>query len=262
MRLKQYETICFLKKLTEIAEDKTSFRNGGGGELLILEYKIAQLFSDIEKLANSLYSTIKIKEFDFDEAQLRITIIDSKFAKLERLLPSLNTDRVAAFKRHMGFVKGYLYKNLAPNNLKEVIEIDIPGIKQAYYEKLQEFSYLDPDLRTACENLLVACEFDSAIRKAFLVLKKRAMQKFGVPAELDGEALVNYLFSLDRGKIRVASDNAKQLAFRNYCSGLFGFFRNIFAHNLVDNPEYVTETILSTINMLLKLMDRFSVKVQ
>ncbi len=213
--------------------------------MLILEYKIAQLFSDLERLAMSLYRTIEVKDFDSDEAQFKISMIDSKFTELKKLLPTLRTDRVDAFKRHMGFVKGYLYKSLAPNNLQEVIEIDIPGIKQSYYEKLQEFPHLDPELRSECENLLVACEFDSAIRKAFLVLKKRAVEKFEAPVELDGEALINYLFSVEKGKLRIASDNAKQQAFRNYCSGLFGYFRNSYAHNLVENPEYVTEAILA-----------------
>ena len=77
--------------------------------MLILEYKIAQLFSEIEKLATSLLRIIKVKDFDFDEAMLKIYLVNNKFADLENLLPTLNTDRVTAFKRHMRFVRGHLY---------------------------------------------------------------------------------------------------------------------------------------------------------
>ena len=37
----------------------------------------------------------------------------------------------------------------------------------------------------------------------------------------------------------------------NYCTGLFGYFKFV-AHNLVDDPEFVVETVISSINMLLK----------
>lgn len=225
--------------------------------MLILEYKIAELFIELEKLAQSLKKTLESDKIDYDEAILKLDLLNNKFSELERLLPKLNTDRIDAFHRHISFIRRYiLNQNLSQGNLEDIIQSDIPGIKDAYYVHLKTFPYLDSVLKEECESLLANAEYDSAIRKAFLIMKDRAVSKYNAPVNLDGEALVNYLFAPDSGKIVVDQDRTKQVAFRNFCAGFFSFFRNTYAHNLVDNPEFAAESVLATINMILKIMDK------
>jgi len=72
---------------------------------------------------------------------------------------------------------------------------------------------------------------------------------------LDGDALVKKLFLPKCGFLIIDDDEKKRLQFMNYCTCLCGYFRNSFAHNLVNNPEFVVEVVFSTINMLLKVLD-------
>lgn len=219
--------------------------------MIILEYKIAEIFDELEKYANSLQKTLQENELDYDEFKLKYELLEKKLNDLEKLFPQIKDSDIW---RHLFFVKNHT-KKWGMHNLNDIIKCDIPKMKEAYIKNLKKFPYLDTELRMECENLLVNGEFDSAVRKAFVVLKNRAVKKYNAPPNKDGEDLVNYLFSGKSGKIQIDSDEKKQNAFRDLCSSLFRVFRNQYAHNLVEDPQYVTEAILATVNMILKIMD-------
>lgn len=219
--------------------------------MIILEYRIAEIFEELEKHAKSLEKTLNESSLDHEEFDLKINLFENKLQELMKLFPQINSSGI---RRHLHFVKNYT-KEYGKYNLNDIIKSDIPNIKKAYYEHLKKFSHLDGELRMKCENLLVNGEFDSAIRKAFIVIKDRAVKLYNAPMDMDGEDLVNYLFSRGSGKIKIDNDEKKQTAFRDFCSSLFRVFRNQYAHNLVEGPQYVTEAILATVNMILKIMD-------
>lgn len=224
--------------------------------MIILEYKIEELFNFLFKTGNSLYKTIRENEIDWEEIELKTSLMKTTFDQLCKFLDGIKTDRISAFYRHISFVlkdpKAY-----GEANLKDIMDYDLPKIKELYLEKLKSFPYLDRQLKDECENLLINCEYDSVIRKAFVVFKDRAVKQFNLPNNLDGEILVNRLFSPDKGLIQVSVEKDKREAFRDFCVGLFKYFRNAYAHNLIDNPEYVVETVISAINMILKTMDSY-----
>jgi len=210
----------------------------------------------LNKTANSLLKNLRDEEIDYEEVEYKIEIIKRDFIQLEKLLGHLKTDRFGAFYRHLGFIIKDPYK-FGEHNALDIINNDLPEIQKLFYEGLRNSPYLDKGLREECESLILNCEFDSAVRKAFIIFKERAINKFNLPSNLDGEDLINKLFSPDKGLIQVSPEVDKRKAFRNYCSGLYGYFRNSYAHNLVDNPEYTVDTVISTINMLLKLIDTY-----
>ena len=222
--------------------------------MIILEYKIEELFTLLFKTGNSLGKTLKEDEVDWEEVELKTSLMKTTFSQLEKFLEGIDTDRIRAFKRHIGFILKEP-KHFGEPNLKDILESDLPTIKQLYIEKLKSHPHLDSQLREECENLLINCEYDSVIRKAFVVLKDRAIKKYNLPSNLDGEPLVNKLFSPDNGLVRVSDEDDKRRAFRSFASGLFLYFRNTYAHNLADSPEYAVETVISSINLLLKIMD-------
>ncbi len=224
--------------------------------MIILEYKIEELFNLIFKTGNSLYKTIRAEEIDWEEVELKTSLMKTTFDQLSKLLDGIKSDRVRAFYRHISFILKDPKAN-GEANLRDVLDYDLPEIRRLYLEKLKGFPYLDTQLKEECENLLLNCEYDSVIRKAFVVFKDRAVKKFNLPSNLDGEVLVNRLFSPDKGLIQVSDEKDKREAFRNFCVGLFQYFRNAYAHNLIDNPEYVVETVISSINMILKTMDTY-----
>ncbi len=224
--------------------------------MLIKEYMIEDIFKILEKTAKSLMKNLKVEknEIDYDEIELKVNHLESKFNELKRFIVHLNTDRIRAFERHLSFIMKDPYA-YGEKNLDDIIDIDLPLIKQLYYEELKTSPHLDPELRRACEGLICNCEYDSAIRKAFIVLKERAVRNFSIQKDIDGDVLVKKLFSPNNGLIIIDDDEKKRREFMNYCTGLFGYFRNSFAHNLISNPEFVVEAVISSINMLIKVLD-------
>ena len=114
----------------------------------------------------------------------------------------------------------------------DILNYDLPKLQSEYTAYLKSNPHLDWMLRKECESLLVQGEFDSAIRKAFIVLKERAVK----------------LYKID-------PDKDKRIAFRNFVSSLFGYYRNLYAHNLRQDSEAAAEVVFSSINYILKVME-------
>lgn len=211
------------------------------------------MFEQLENIAKSLYKRLDEEELDYEDIEFKTKLLESTFKQLKKLFPAISYNKESDFFRHIGFIERHA-DSLGTHNAKDIINNDIPAIRDEYIRWIKSSNYLDPVLKEQCENLLCEGEFDSAIRKAFIVFKERAIAKFGLQPTLDGEDLVNKLFSVEQGLISIDEDVQKRKAFRNYCSGLYGYFRNNYAHNLIDNPEYSADAVLTTINMLLKIV--------
>jgi hypothetical protein len=63
--------------------------------------------------------------------------------------------------------------------------------RKALREWSSKLAWVDADLRRDILPLIRSCQFDSAIRKAFVILKTRLCRKFGLDEKMDGEELVN-----------------------------------------------------------------------
>jgi hypothetical protein len=105
-------------------------------------------------------------------------------------------------------------------------------------------------------DLLIHLEYDSAIRKAFVILKSRLASRFNAPNNLDGTDLVNHIFGKSGSLSQHIKDNERQ-AMRDLLSGLYGVFRNRYGHEDIEPSWHETDAILSMINYVLKDIERF-----
>lgn len=116
-----------------------------------------------------------------------------------------------------------------------------------------DWEWLDSEIAEKCEKL-AEIDLASALRKAFLILKSRLVQHYGVSDTLDGEDLVNKIFGKD-GVLTAKATNKKEqeelLALRSVLSGLYGLFRNKYSHVDVEAPWTDAQTVLTVINFAL-----------
>ena len=135
--------------------------------------------------------------------------------------------------RHLTFLTHYLKKNdkgSCAQDIKDVLFFDLPAALRNLIAKSSDDQHFDQRLKDGVLPLLQGGHYDSAVRKAFVLLTDRLRRAFGVQEEMDGEDLVNLVFGKG-GKIPVALDDAKKQALRNLISGFYGVYRNRFAHN-------------------------------
>jgi hypothetical protein len=65
-----------------------------------------------------------------------------------------------------------------------------------------------------------------------------------MPKNLDGEDMVNFLFS-EPGQVKVHDDEKKRKAFRDFASGFFRYFRNEYMHDLGADEQASAQCALS-----------------
>ena len=138
----------------------------------------------------------------------------------------------------------------------KIIEHDLPAVEEQLRQWANNLSYVDADLRNELRVLIITGQFDSAIRKAFVILKERICYKYGLPKDMDGIDLINKLFGKDSEHFNDMHPREKQ-AYRDLFAGMFGLVRNRFAHNNVEATLTEMDTVISGINYCLRLMDDF-----
>ena len=161
--------------------------------------------------------------------------------------------------RHAHFMIHYLERNnisSCSQDIIDIIEHDLPTGEEQIRQWANSLSYVDADLRNEIRVLIRTGQFDSAIRKAFVILKDRICDKYGLPRDMDGVDLINKLFGSNSEYFSYMHPREKQ-AHRDLFSGMFGLVRNRFAHNNVEASLTEMDTVISGINYCLRLMDDF-----
>ena len=161
--------------------------------------------------------------------------------------------------RHAHFMIHYLERNnisSCSQDIIDIIEHDLPTGEEQIRQWANNLSYVDADLRNKLRVLIRTGQFDSAIRKAFVILKERICDKYGLPKDMDGIDLINKLFGKDSEHFNDMHPREKQ-AHRDLFAGMFGLVRNRFAHNNVEASLTEMDTVISGINYCLRLMDDF-----
>ena len=128
-----------------------------------------------------------------------------------------------------------------------------------------EYLIADPDLRSRCEDILLASKnFDRAINQATLVLEDRIRKKAQPTARLVGENLVNYAFKEDPSKtvLRVTSNDPEdQRGITQLLRGMVPMFRNKTHHHIIGTvTREEAMRVCGFIDVLLRTVDD-SVKV-
>lgn len=143
-------------------------------------------------------------------------------------------------RRHLGFLVHYLEKGQKQNcasDINELCEQDLPAMRIYYHQWLTESAAVDPELEEKVMGLLTKREFDSAIRKAFVIVTERLRGHFSLPKHLDGPELVNLAFG-SKSTVPLPLDAGQKQAYRDLFSGIYGVYRNKYAHNDC-NPDWI-----------------------
>lgn len=157
-------------------------------------------------------------------------------------------------RRHLGFLVHYLERGEKKNCAADVVDLcenDVPVLRQHYYAWLAKSAAVDADLQEKVMGLLTKREFDSAIRKAFIILTERLRTRFSLPKDKDGPELVNLVFG-SKSAVPLPLDNAQRQAYRDLFSGLYAVHRNKYAHNDC-NPDWIEVLgLISFLNLALR----------
>ncbi|MEW8252568.1 MAG: TIGR02391 family protein [Candidatus Thiodiazotropha sp.] len=161
--------------------------------------------------------------------------------------------------RHVHFMIHYLERdriNSCTQDITDIIEHDLPEGESTVRQWANNLAYVDADLRNELRTLVRTGQFDSAIRKAFVVLKERICTKYDFSNDMDGADLINKLFGSSSEYFSEMHPKEKQ-AHRDLFAGLFGLVRNRYAHNNVEASLTEMDTVISGINYCLRLIDEF-----
>jgi hypothetical protein len=161
--------------------------------------------------------------------------------------------------RHMHFMIHYLEKDRRSSceqDIKDILQFDLPEARNRIKSWANNLHYVDADIRSELSVLIRTGQFDSAIRKAFVLLKTRICERYEFSIEIDGGDLVNKLFGKDSIYFVDMHQKEKQ-AYRDLFSGLFGLVRNRFAHNNVEATLTELDLVISSVNYCLHLINDF-----
>jgi len=160
-------------------------------------------------------------------------------------------------RRHLGWLLRELGKGDASScrsDIDDLVNNDIPNTIEKIEKWAKEMAYMDEELRDAVVPLIRSRQFDSAIRKAFLILTERLRSTYSLPMGTDGEGLVNVVFG-QNSPYHPTMESGKKLAHRNFMSGLYGVIRNKFSHGDHEASIAELDAALSSVNLCLQIIE-------
>lgn len=224
---------------------------------------VEELQSEIDDIL--AYAALIREKFDVGREATEL-LLDAKALnmRMDNLYAMLPDGRmIGAGCRHSGFMVYWLQKGDVKGCASDIVDIcenDLPTTSAALREWSSKLAWVDADLRRDILPLIRFCQFDSAIRKAFVILKTRLCRKFGLDDKMDGEDLVNAIFGARSPHLPDLSV-AEKAAYRNLFAGMFGLLRNRFAHNDVQPDLSDLDTAIANVNMCLRITGDFREKV-
>lgn len=180
--------------------------------------------------------------------------LETRIKKLAEMLPDGVTTGNAF--RHLNFLKKYVGEGTPEHGLQDAHEIgkyDLDVARQGVRRWCAELAFADDEFRRGVLPLIRMGEFDSAVRKAFVILKERLCDKFKLSHDLDGVELVNRVFGSKSELSAHLSDSDKQ-ACRDFFAGLFGISRRRLAHNDHKVGLAELEMVVSSVNYCLQII--------
>lgn len=152
--------------------------------------------------------------------------------------------------RHLNFMSRNLSRgdpDASEGDIRDICHYDLPEVERAFAE--WTIGKFDAELAEKVRPLLAHREWDSAIRKAFPILKARLVRRFGMPDDIDGAELVNRIFG--RASDASGLDADERQAWRDLLAGLYG----VYHHNDLVPPWHEVDAVLSMVNAALIAVD-------
>jgi hypothetical protein len=176
--------------------------------------------------------------------------LSGKYDELDKTLPNFITE--SELGRDIYFIKLYLQKGQHENckgDIAKICDKDLEQYKLDYI-KFIDAKFMDAEFAKSILNLIDSKNYDSAIRKGFLVLTERLRAKFKISSDRDGQDLINAIFGKKGVQFLKLQDDKKN-AYRDFFAGIYGIFRNEYAHSLKIPEDVEAEYILDLINLAL-----------
>jgi Protein of unknown function (Hypoth_ymh) len=160
-------------------------------------------------------------------------------------------------RRHLSWLVAELKKDRfdsCKSDIDDLVNNDIPRTIEKIEQWAKDMAYMDKELRDAVVPLIRTRHFDSAIRKAFVILTDRLRSTYSLPLNTDGEGLVNMVFGKNSTH-HPSMDAGKKQAHRDWMSGLYGVIRNKFVHGNHEPTIAELEAALSSVNLCLQIIE-------
>lgn len=226
--------------------------------MLLYEYRIRDEFERVKEYAENLRAKFAAgkspSELLKDRDNLAVLV-----SNLKGLLPEEIREQSVNLGRHLAWMQYWLGKGQSGDCQGDIVNIcdhDIPTLEKDFRNWCANSIHYDLELVERISELIIRREYDSAIRKAFVILKSRLATRFGVDKTLDGADLVNRIFGTS-GVLASKLDGGERQAMRDLLAGLYGVFRNKYGHQDIDAPWHEADAILSMINFILKRTEEY-----
>ena len=224
--------------------------------MLLYDAKVREELGRTKEIAERIRDKVRNKQEAADILG-DLPILESAYKQLQNSLP----DKIQASRvgQHLGFAKYYLKRSDhrgALSNIDDICDYDLPEVEKNFQTWSLDQSHYDSELAKKIGPLLIQRQWDSAVRKAFVILKERMVKAFAASSSIDGRDLVNEVFGKN-GFLHGKIPEGERESMRNLLDGLFGVFRNSYGHRDLEPEWYETEAVLSMVNWTLKTMDRY-----
>ena len=182
--------------------------------------------------------------------------IDNLLAACPKAVKSREMRNNRGLLRHMSWIKRYIAQRKPTHCAHDpvaIAEMDIPQVLARFNRWYENQAPVDTGLQEGVSSLVSVGELDSALRKAWVYFKTKAVELFGLPESLDGHKLIDALFS-DAGKTVGILSNSEREAHLNLFKGLYVLSRNPVGHNDVQpSPEEFDAVLMLLNSTLVKL---------
>lgn len=220
--------------------------------MLLYEYRVRDQFDRLLAYAQRVQTA-------FEEGRAPSELISDTenlaalYDTLKDMLPE-SIRRVSNIGRHLYFMRlrlGEGSPDLCRSDINDICGYDIPSIEKAFRDWTRSNEHYDDELSRKIQDLVARHEYDSAVRKAFVILKERLATNYNQPRTLDGPELINRILGRTPAVELDMSDQQRQ-ALRDLLAGMYGVFRNQYAHSDREVSWYEADAIIAMVNFLLK----------
>jgi Protein of unknown function (Hypoth_ymh) len=220
-------------------------------ELLRAEFRAV---SDFAELLRRQFD----QNFPADVLSTNAKDLRDRVLALGKMLPS-EVGKSVHLHRHLEWMERRLSiqrPDHCRSDIDDICQRDIPELLDSVFTWWQSAWKHDAELMANVRDLLHDREFDSAVRKAFVILKNRIIKKFDLSSSLDGQDLANAVFGT-KGVLPLAVPSGEREAMRYLLTGLYGVFRNKYMHEHIEGSWHEAEAVVSMVNVLLLRIDDY-----
>lgn len=221
--------------------------------MFLYEYRIRDEIGRIKSFAENIRNKYNTKTPNIDDLLIDAENLQVLYSNIKDMLPEDVIKRSSLLRHISWMIRLLTERKINSTDIDDICNYDIPDLEKSFHDWVKNNVYFDKELNEKTSDLVIRREFDSAIRRAFVILKSRMVNKFNCDDNLDGVAIVNQLFGRS-SNITSIDENDRQ-ALRDLLAGLYGVFRNKYAHHDTLAPWHEADAVLSMINYSLKRID-------